>query len=85
MQILLLLHFLLQKYEDFLKMQNLETLFTEGLTFLFEFCPKSVTIAENTILMGKRPPKKGLLKKEDGAEKVPRSLTLEGYRDLQKN
>ena len=28
---------------------------------------------------------KGLLKKEDGAEKGPRSLTLEGYRDLQKN
>ena len=40
-------------------MQNLATLFTEGLTFLFDFCPKSVTIAENTILMSKRHPKKG--------------------------
>ena len=68
-------------------MQNLATLFIEGLTFLFDFCPKSVTIAENTILMGKRHPKKRMArgKKEDGAEQVPRSLTLEEYRDLQKN
>jgi hypothetical protein len=56
----------LQKYKDFLKMQNLATLFIEGLTFLFDFCPKSVTIAENTILMGKRHPKKRMAGKKRG-------------------